>query len=64
MGKKPKVLKSDLTVSEINAVNQLRLQERRKENARNQKLFEHEMYGVPSAFGTKRRCGNGKARIL
>lgn len=64
MGKKPSVIKSDLTVSEINAIAQHRLAERRKDNARNQKLFEHEMYGVPAAFGTGRRHGNGKPRIL
>jgi hypothetical protein len=64
MGKKPRVIKSDLTVSEINAIAQNRLAERRKDNARSKKLFEHEMYGVPVAFGTGRRHGNGKPRIL
>jgi len=64
MGKKPQVIKSDLTVSEINAIAQHRLGERRKDNARNKKMFEHEMYGVPAPFGTARRAGNGKPRIL
>lgn len=64
MGKKPRVIKSDLTVSEINAIAQNRLAERKKDNARSKKEFEHEMYGVPVAFGTGRRHGNGKPRIL
>lgn len=64
MGNKPKVIKSDLTVSEINAIAQNRLAERKKDNARGKKQFEHEMYGVPGAFGTGRRLGNGKPRIL
>lgn len=64
MGRKPSVIKSDLTVSEINAIAQHRLDERRKENKRNKKMFEYEMYGVPVAFGTGRRHGNGKTRIL
>lgn len=64
MGKKPSVIKSDLTVSEINAISQHRLAERKKDNARNKKMFEYEMYGVPAPFGTGRRHGNGKPRIL
>lgn len=64
MNKKPRVIKSDLTVSEINGLAQHRLGERRKDNARSKKMFEHEMYGVPAAFGTGRRHGNGKPRIL